>query len=174
MLLPEHVLTGNYVVYGYPPFIAPNYFSVIALEDQTTVRWWPSAATAGNELPLPFVEAGEMGEQRLNRFDNVRIDSSAKLSPPKCAHDLSGTVVSADKPIWVVSAVVTTNVPFCDTQPVDGCVAIIDEDCGGLTSDFVMEQLIPLEYWGTRYVGPHAPLRGGEEHHWRIYAGPTT
>jgi hypothetical protein len=172
MLLPEHALAGNYVVYGYPPYVAPNYFTVIAVEDQTTLRWWPRAATAGDALPLPFVEAGGMGEQLLNRFDNVRIDSSAKLDPPKCQHDLSGTVLSADKPVWVVSAVVTANVPFCSkTQPIDGCATVVDEGCGGVTSDFVLEQLLPLDYWGTRYVGPHAPLRGGEEHHWRIFAG---
>jgi hypothetical protein len=28
-----------------------------------------------------------------------------------------------------------------------------------------------ITLWGTEYVGPHAPLRGAEEHHWRVYAG---
>lgn len=167
LLLPEHVMTGDYVVYGHPPFMRPNYFSVIALEHQTTVRWWPTAATAGNELPLPFVEQGEMGEYVLNRFDNIRIDSSAKHEPPICAHDLSGTVISADKPIWVVSAVLTTNVPAC---PSPGCESEAT-NCGGLSSDFMMEQNVPIDYWGTEYVGPHAPLRGAEQHHWRVYAG---
>ncbi len=172
MLLPEHVLTGSYVVYGYPPYVPPNYFSVIALENQTTLRWWPTAATAGDSLPLPFVPAGAMGEQLLNRFDNVRIDSSRKYDPPTCQLDLSGTIIVADKPVWVASAVVTANVPFCDSAgPSEGCATDEDPDCGGSTSDFMMEQLIPLDYWGRQYVGPHAPLRGGEEHHWRVFAG---
>ncbi len=156
LLFPEHVLTGNYVVYATEPTGAPSYFSVIALEHQTTVRWWPTVETAGNGVPLPFVERGEMGEQRLNRFDNIRIDSSSNYGLLSCQQDLSGTVISADKPISVVSAVFVAHAPACQpTSP----------------ADFIMEQNLPVEYWGTEYVGPHAPLRGNEPHFWRVYAG---
>src|SRR5690606_37717362 len=105
MLLPEHVMTGNYVVYSHKPLTRPSYFVVIALENQTTVRWWPTRDTAGDGLPLPFVEGGMgEGEQLMNRLDNMRILTSRKNEPLVCDEDLSGTVIEADKPIWVLSA----------------------------------------------------------------------
>ncbi len=176
--LPEHMHGYEYVVYGYPPGyyidvegdvnVNPNYFTVIGLHNQTTVRWWPTSATAGDGLPLPFVAAGDMGERRINRFDNMRIASSSKLSPPVCEHDLSGTVVVADKPIWLESAVLSTNIPNCSTT---GCENDYDA-CYFNTSDVIIEQNLPIAAWGTEYVGPHAPSRGGDETvFWRVFAG---
>lgn len=171
LLLPEHVMTGDYVVYGHAAYNNPSYFIVIALEDQTTVRWWPTADTAGDYLPLPFVEAGGMGSQLLNRFDNIRVDSSVKNAPPICDRDLSGTVIEADKPIWVVSAVRAARIPLCrHTTVVEGCESFVEPLCAS-GSDFLQEQNLPLDYWGREYVGPHSPLRGSEDHYWRVYAG---
>ncbi|MFV8750149.1 IgGFc-binding protein [Nannocystaceae bacterium ST9] len=173
LLLPEHVLRNDYVVYGYPAYVTPSYFIVIAMEDQTTLRWTPSVETAGDSLPLPYVEGGQIGEQLLNRFDNVRIDTSQKLDRPPCEQDLSGTVVSADKPIWVMSAVRGLRVPYCATdQAIPGCAppAPILAECQG-GSDFVQEQNLPLETWGQLYVGPASPVRDTENHYWRVYSG---
>lgn len=173
LLLPEHVLRNDYVVYGYPAYVTPSYFIVIALEDQTTLRWTPPVETAGDALPLEYVAGGQTGEQLLNRFDNVRIDTSQKLDRPPCEQDLSGTVVSADKPIWVMSAVRGLRIPYCAAGgEIPGCVPpapIIPTCTGG--SDFVQEQNLPLETWGQIYVGPHSPLRADEDHYWRIYSG---
>ncbi len=170
LLLPENVLSGDYIIYNHTAWQAPNYFIVIAMEDQTTVTWRPSVETAGDWLPLPFVEAGESGTQLLNRFDNMRIDTSKKYDRPKCEQDLSGTVIEADKPIWVVSAVQGLRLPWCSSQLVPGCPQVQDALCDG-GSDFSMEQNLPLEYWGRHYVGPHSPVRGGEFHNWRVYSG---
>jgi hypothetical protein len=171
LLLPEHVMTGNYVIYGGAAYTAPSYFSLIALENQTTVRWRPTVNTAGDELPLPFVLGGEEGEQLLNRFDNIRIDTSAKDGQPGCVQDLSGTVIEADKPVWVVSAVRGARIPYCHpTMAIAGCTTQINSQCSS-GSDFLQEQNLPLEYWGRKYVGAHSPVRGTEDHYWRIYAG---
>lgn len=173
LLLPEHVLRNDYVIYGWPAYVTPSYFIVIALEDQTTLRWTPPVETAGDSLPLPFVEAGQVGEQLLNRFDNVRIDTSQKFDRPPCEQDLSGTLVSADKPIWVMSAVRGLRVPYCATNAeIPGCAppAPILAECQG-GSDFVQEQNLPLATWGQIYVGPASPQRASEDHYWRIYAG---
>ncbi len=173
LLLPENVLQGDYVVFSHGAWQSPNYFIVIAVQDQTTVTWRPSVETAGNWLPLPFIEQGEIGMQLLNRFDNIRIDTSIKYDRPKCEQDLSGTVISADKPIWVVSAIRGLRLPWCGGSAVPGCPAEpenIDTACN-FGSDFAMEQNLPLDYWGREYVGPHSPLRGTESHHWRIFAG---
>lgn len=171
MLLPEHVLTGNYVVYGHKPFSRPNYFVVIALEDQTTVRWWPTFETAGDSLPLSFVEAGEEGSQLLNRLDNIRILTSQLNAPPRCDEDLSGTVIEADKPIWVLSATRGARIPFCHTEAVPGCdMESIKQECHA-GSDLLQEQNLPLEVWGREYIGPASPVRGNEKHVWRVFAG---
>jgi hypothetical protein len=175
LLLPEHMMTGNYVVYGASAYTPPSYFSLIALENETTVRWRPSVPTAGDELPIPYVDLVdvEYGEQLLNRFDNIRIDTSAKMGEPTCDQDLSGTVIEADKPVWVVSAVRGARIPFCHpTMVIEGCEmeTQIDPLCMS-GSDFLQEQNLPLDYWGREYVGAASPLRANESHYWRIYAG---
>jgi hypothetical protein len=181
LLLPENVLANDYVVYGHGAWLPPNYFIVIAMHNQTTVTWRPTFQTAGDSLPLPFLNVGETGSQLMNRFDNMRIDTStmgteAEPIPPFCERDLSGTIIEADKPIWVVSAMLAARLPWCGTagnqgDPTAGCVTIMDNDNCARGSDFAMEQNLPLDYWGREYVGPHSPLRGIEQHHWRIYAG---
>jgi hypothetical protein len=172
LLLPENVLQGDYVIYNHAAWQSPNYFVVIAMENQTTVTWRPTADTAGDNLPLPFLEANQQGAQLLNRFDNMRIQTSVKNMTPKCEQDLSGTIIEADKPIWVVSAVLGMRLPYCGNAAPPGCelVTTINPDCNS-GSDYAMEQNLPLDYWGREYVGAHSPLRGTEHHHWRIYAG---
>ena len=73
---------------------------------------------------------------------------------PRALGDLSGTFVSSDKPIWVVGANNCANVPT-----------------GVTYCDHIEEQLLPLDYWGKKYVGAHSPKRGSEKHYWRVYAG---
>jgi hypothetical protein len=170
MLLPEHVMTGNYVIYGGAAYTDPSYFSLIALENQTTVKWRPRVNTAGDNLPLPMVLGGGEGEQLLNRFDNIRIDSSSKDGQTACEQDLSGTVIEADKPVWVVSAVRGSRIPLCAGAVIEGCPTQVSPACMS-GSDFLQEQNLPLEYWGREYVGAHSPVRGTESHYWRIYAG---
>src|SRR5690606_12852638 len=98
--------------------------------------------------------AGETGKIKLNRFDVLQVGSSAlgDMNFPK--HDLSGTVVSADKPIWVMGATECAFVPW-----------------GVGYCNHLQEQMIPLEYWGKKYIGPHSPARADEPHIWRVYAG---
>lgn len=170
LLLPETVLQNDYIIYNHTGWVAPNYFIVIATQDQTTVTWHPPVETAGNSLPLPFVEAGESGTHVLNRFDNIRIETSFVYDRPKCEQDLSGTIIESDKPIWVLSAVRGLRLPWCGGSMVPNCPTIIDDSCNQ-GSDYSMEQNLPLDYWGRNYIAPHSPLRGTESHHWRIYAG---
>jgi hypothetical protein len=171
------------VIYNHTPYAEPGYFVVVAVENQTTVRWWPTVETAGNNLPLPFVEAGQMGEYTLNRLDTMRITASANLGLPECQQDLSGTVIESDKPIMVLSAVVGARVPYCNStgctdnppvlQSIPGCAPpeyLEDLACCS-TTDHIQEVNIPLDYWGETYVGAHSPLRGTEEHYWRVFAG---
>ena len=148
MLLPEHALKQNYVLASYKASLSgfADYFNVIALEDDTLVEWTPTANTIAGS-GVASVKAGATGSVMMNRHDTLQVRGAALV-------DLSGTQVSADKPIWVVSAVECVNVP-----------------AGVSYCDHIEEQMLPLDYWGKKYVGAPSPKRGSEDHHWRIFGG---
>ena len=150
MLLPEHALKSDYIVASYKDGLngidLPSYFTVVAIADGTTVKWTPTQNTlAGNGVAA--VNAGQTGQQVMNRFDTLQ------LRGPNDG-DLSGTFVTADKPIWLVGANNCANVPT-----------------GVTYCDHIEEQMLPLDYWGKKYVGAHSPKRGNEKHYWRVYGG---
>lgn len=150
MLLPEYALRQNYIIASWKDTHNqyPSYFTVIALQDGTTVKWTPPQNTlAGNGVPA--VNAGATGQVAMNRFDTLQVRG------PAAGSDVSGTYIEADKPIWVVGAVECVNVP---TSAVGFC-------------DHIEEQMLPLDYWGKTYVGAHSPRRNNEKHYWRVFAG---
>ncbi|MDC0668683.1 IgGFc-binding protein [Nannocystis radixulma] len=165
MLLPVRWLGKDYVVASWPPFVdadepdanngRPSYFTVIALEDDTTVTWTPRWPTGLGGL-IDLVMPGETGHKTLQRFDVLQVAaSSPPLDTDYERHDVSGTLVRADKNIWVMGATDCAYVPF-----------------GSGWCNHLQEQMIPLEYWGTTYIGPPSPPRSGEEkQYWRVYAG---
>lgn len=171
LLLPEHVLGSEYYIANHGAWVEPNYFVVIAVEDDTTLSWVPSVETAGDDMPVPFVDVGGTGMLTLERrYDNVRIETSASLGRPRCEQDLSGSFISADKPIWVLSGMRGLRLPWCGDAMVPGCPTIVDVACNQ-GSDLAIEQNVPIDLWGTQYVGAHSPTRGTESHWWRVYAG---
>ena len=148
MLLPEHALKQDHIIASYKDGLGsyPSYFSVIASADNTTVSWTPPQNTLAG-TGVPAVNANATGQVVMNRFDTMEVRAPN-------SGDLSGTFVSADKPIWVVGAVNCVNVPT-----------------GVTFCDHVEEQMLPLDYWGKKYVGAHSPKRGSEKHYWRVYGG---
>jgi hypothetical protein len=68
--------------------------------------------------------------------------------------DISGTIIDSDKRIAVWGGSECENVP-----------------AGVTYCDHIEEQMLPLNYWGQFYVGAHAPIRGNEDFHWRVFAG---
>lgn len=154
LLLPTHTLGTTYVAAAYPSMYGASYFRVIATEDWTTVEWTPPRDAAGDGLPIPFVPAGETGSLTMQRGDTLRVGASAIFEPDVALQDLSGTIIRADKPIWVLGGNPCANVPL-----------------GALACDHIDEVLFPLATWGRTYVAAHAPLRGEEAHPWRIFAG---
>jgi hypothetical protein len=164
LLLPLHTLRKDHVVASYPGFAdaatpdtkngRPSYFNVIAVEDDTTVSWTARRDTYGDGLSVPKVAAGATDSVPLNALDVLQVGSSSTTNLDFKTHDVSGTLVSADKPIVVMGASNCAFVPFEKGY------------CNHL-----QEQMFPLDYWGKRYVGAHSPLRAGEKHYWRVYAG---
>lgn len=168
LLLPESTLRRDYVVFSFAPHEEqaqgqgePSYFEIVALEDFTKVEWTPPVDTAGTGVNIDFVLAGETSPPLdMNRFDTVRIAASANFQENPDLRDVSGTVIHADKPIWVVGASRCSRVPVRDEPELGRC-------------DPLQELLIPLDYWGKRYVAARSPIRGTERHWWRIYSsGP--
>ncbi len=166
MLLPTRSLRQDYVIASYPPFAdkttpddkngRPSYFNVIALENDTTIEWTPRATTFGNGFPFVNVAPGETGTITINRGDVMQVGAaSPEGDTDYFKHDVSGTLVHSDKPIWVLGGTACAFVPFDSTG----------------FCNHLQEQMLPIEYWGTKYVGAHSPLRAAEPHIWRIYAG---
>ncbi len=148
MLLPEHALRNDHVIASYRDGLGgyPSYFDVIATADNTVVKWTPPTATLAG-AGVNAVNPGQTGQVVMNRFDTLQVRVGNM-------NDISGTIVSSDKPIWVVGAVSCVNVPNNITY-----------------CDHIEEQMLPLDYWGKKYVGAHSPKRGSEKHYWRIYGG---
>ena len=151
MLLPEHALTGNYVVASFAgtfPTHYPSYFTAIATEDATTLNFIAGIATAAGG-GVPALAKGAATDVAMDRYDTLNVVVSGNFT------DLSGTIIEADKPVWVVGATECGNVPMYPT----------------VYCDHLEEVSIPLEYWGDQYVGAHAPTRGNETFYWRVYSG---
>ncbi|EDM76770.1 hypothetical protein PPSIR1_18752 [Plesiocystis pacifica SIR-1] len=153
MLLPEHALTGNYVVTSYPNTLNtayPSYFTAIGIVDGTTVDFTVTDATQGGG-GVAALSAGGSTSVALDRYSTLNV-----VVQQTTGGDVSGTVISADQPIWLVGATECANVPAWPANTY---------------CDHMEEAPFPLEYWGQEYVGAHAPTRGNEAYHWRIYGG---
>lgn len=165
LLLPTKALGTDHVITSYPAYAKPSdpdkvngrpsYFVVIATENDTDVEWTPRAATFGDGTSFESVAAKKDGYAHLNRFDIIQVGALSAEDTNFKAHDVSGTIVRASKPVVVMGAASCARVPF--------------ESAGGC--NHLQEQMIPLKYWGTRYVAAHAPLRDSEKSYWRVYAG---
>ena len=152
LLLPDHVLTGHYVVASYPGTVGqyPSYFTAVGIVDGTNFAYTPPQATAGG-TGVTALAAGETGMLTLNRFDLLNVVVTTQMGG-----DLAGTIIDADQPVWLAGATECANVPGSTV----------------LYCDFLSELMIPLENWGTEYVAAHAPTRGpADTYHWRVYAG---
>jgi hypothetical protein len=146
MLIPDHALGQFYIVASWPTTIGNllSAFNVIAIDDNTTVQWRPrQATTAGGAVPA--VAAFALGSSTIDSGELLQVVAST---------DISGTIIEVDKPAWVVGTNPCANVP-----------------AGVTFCDHIEELLIPVEYWGTEYVGAHAPTRGSEDYWWRVYSG---
>lgn len=130
LALPTPTLGTEYIVLGYknPPLLAfsppsppgvcllCNEFAIVATEDATTVSIAPSV--------------GDRHTVLLNRGQTYQLATSVPSA------DLSGTVVSSNKPIAMLGASRGANIPSQDY----------------VFADHVVEQLNPTNTWGTNFV----------------------
>jgi hypothetical protein len=146
LLLPDHALGKYHIIAAWGTNIGNDYsaFNVVGVVDGTTVTWTPPSATLAG-AGVVAVGAGATGTATIQHYDLLQVVTGA---------DMSGTIVETTQPAWVLGTVPCVNIPanvaYCD---------------------HVEELMIPLEYWGTQYVGAHAPQRGAEDYWWRVYSG---
>ena len=106
-----------------------SQFCVIASEDNTTVRIIPAAVTAENRpAGSPFTVILNKGQTYLVQSSDVRDGG-----------DLTGSNVSADKPIGVFSGHVRTAI-------LQNLSILYD------TKDHLVEMMTPINSWGTNFV----------------------
>ncbi|MFC2131642.1 T9SS type A sorting domain-containing protein [Bacteroidota bacterium] len=134
--IPVPALGKEYIVSSYADYsdninmFFPGYVSVTAAYDKTKVRFTlggsDSSKIAGELI------TGETSVYNLNNGDVLLIASSGKGS------DLSGSKISATKPVAVVSG------NYCAFIPDSS------EDC-----DLIEEMLLPTNTWGNEYHVPN-------------------
>lgn len=155
VIYPTESVGKEYLVMCYTPHVDENNgqywngrnseFLVVATEDATQVEITPTVLTAGNK------PAGVPFSVTLNRGQSYQVQSLNRELPDQ--GDLTGTSVSASKPVAVYSGNLATSVPR--TEPVNAW-------------DHLFEQMPPLYSWGLEYYT--VPLLGREADRYRILA----
>ncbi len=144
--LPVDVQGTDYLIPSYFNRVggAPSEFGVVGIQDNTTVTITPSfAAQPGANTPgtLP---AGTPFSITLNRLQTFQLKDAG--IPPASIADLTGSVITSDKPISVFGAHADANVPV-----------------GVFLADHLVEQIPPTSTWGTEFLTvPLATRTGGD------------
>lgn len=145
MVLPTDALGDDYVVMAYksdtrlsgslPNGVStPSQFAVVATEDNTVVNITPSAVTM-------LSNRGERQSVLLNRGQSYLVQIDPRVDPNG---DLSGTLVSASKPVAVFGGHQRSTIPVELRDELDS------RDC-------LVEQMNPIRTWGkSAYVIPLA------------------
>ncbi len=157
LLIPSTAMTGNYRVagrHGYFHLVAsyPEFVTITGTQDNTSVSVFVSSTgtiEAGGGIPA--VAAGGNTTLTLNAGDVVQLLTYTGLTG---SGELSGSLVSANKPVQVITGTACSLVP-------DDKVAC----------DHTEESLLPAETFGKRYfvtppTGPKGDVPG---HVVRIY-----
>jgi len=130
LLLPVNTWTGNYLVASWPQWSGiPGFYAVTASQDNTKVTLSPSATGKAVQAG-GGVAADGTGVVMLNTGDVIEVITQTNGNA-----DLTGTVVTADKPVQVIGGHKCTNVP----ANVSAC-------------DHLEESMFPIETLAKEYV----------------------
>jgi len=182
LLLPEHVLTGNYIVMARPTMTiqmlaqlsnSPGYIAIAASSPgTTTVDIDFSCRTfASTDGSIRAYGRGETGSFTLNQYNVLQIISDLPSTcnnpgPPESGYtycdngfeyDFTGTRITAGQPVAVFSGHSCTFVPY-----------------NRWACDHLEEQMFPLETWGKEYVVTRSvPMftDSPEPNIWKIVSG---
>jgi len=171
LLLPTPALGKYYRVVGWPAghpikildIIDRSAVTIVGTAEDTTVTVVPSWRIKGNP-PIAAAMPGQQIVVKLGPFDvlNLETDDGTFQDNQKTVADLSGTVITSDKPVAVFSGVESTAAP--------GGVLTIPTypgwtDDSTCCLDHLEEQLFPVESIGAKYVVTRSPIRSSGSYH---------
>lgn len=144
LALPRNALGQEYVVAGYKNVqsvmnLIGTQFALVACEADTLVTITPSVTTGSRAAGVPYTITLQQGQAYQLRNTNA-------------VADLSGTIITATKPVAVFGGHSCANIQssttfFCDT---------------------LLEQLLPVTLWGTEFAT--APLATRSQYAVRVVA----
>ncbi|HSS19125.1 MAG TPA: PKD domain-containing protein [Pyrinomonadaceae bacterium] len=137
LALPAEALGTDYIVLGYAngTNIQGTHFGMVATQNGTSVTITPSVTTGSRLAGVPFVITLNQGQTYYLRNDVAGREN-----------DLSGTLVSASKPVAVFGGHKSGSVPD-----------------NVLFADHLVEQLPPTNTWGKHFVTmPYKTRTGGD------------
>jgi len=129
LALPTDILGTEYIALGYrnSNVVNGSQFALVAAQNATTVTITPTATTNGRI-------AGVAYSILLNQGQTYQLRNTSATG------DLSGSIISSNKPVAVFGSHQCANIPP-----------------GALACDFVVEQLPPTSAWGRNFVS--VPLK---------------
>jgi hypothetical protein len=140
LLLPTNAWTGDYIAATWPRFDAnapdtwPGIMAITAAQDGTQVTITPTASTpAGGSAPA--FALGVPQTVALDSGDVLEIGSFGSYGSA-LADDLTGSLVSADKPVQLITAHYCTYIP----------------DLNQGACDHLEESMFPIDALSTRYI----------------------
>ena len=174
LLLPTAVFGTKYRSVGwasglpYPlggPFgsyVQRSYVTIVGTQPGTTVTVSPAWRVKGN-APIEATPAGGTIQMTIGPFDVLNLESDdaslqecggpAHVKPPYCT-DLTGSIITSDKPIGVFSGTESSGVGSTDApKPPDW------GESSGCCKQHLEEQLAPLEAIGKKFVVTRSPVR---------------
>ncbi len=145
LLLPTHVLSGDYVAMSWDALgCRSGFITITATADDTVVELAP----LGEFEPGAGIDELGQGKARLDAGDVLQLVSRAN-GGPFCFNvegsDMSGTRVHASKPVQVISGHACANLP---TPKTEAC-------------DHLEEAMFPVETLGKSYVVTVPTAPGG-------------
>ncbi len=124
--LPTGILGTEYINLGYKNTSHSwngTQFGIVGVENNTTVTITPSETTGSRTVGVPYTI-------------NLNQGSTYQLTNTTSSGDLSGTIISSDKPIAVFGSNRCANIPNSIT----------------LACDHIVEQLPPTTTWGESFI----------------------
>lgn len=162
LLVPVSSLDTEYLVMtrGTSLKDLPGYFVVVAVEDETEVSFIPSSTSSGTQPSpgaapvIPPVPAGVAYplSRVMNKYDVLQVLAAIDNTNLAKPSDLTGTAITADKPIMVFGGSAGAEVP-----------------AGNKYADHLEEVMYPISAWGKTYAVAGAP-RGVEPSYVRFLA----
>ncbi len=149
LLLPTHIWTGNYRVasrnhWNINGSFLPGFYAVVAKDDDTTVTVTPSS-TGASVYAGAGIKANGTGEIKLNAGDVLEVFTKSTGQIPDS--DLTGTLVTANKPVSVFGGHKCVQVPL-----------------GTQACDRLEEAMLPIETLAKEYIvtPPLIPTGGNQ------------